>query len=426
MNFRTPLIVTLLILGLFGGMYWYFGQKSPAKNTPSGQFPGESGDRKNATSTPPTETTPGEVSTFVPGKDANQKLPRLYELHKAPVAGVGLVETKDKKGVVTDTTARYIERGLGYIFEAPLSTYVETRIVNETRARLGEALWGNNGKSVVARFIDDKDGGVIRTNIVNIGDSTISFTRNEGSGQTNDFLKNEEVALPVNIPFASFSEDGADKIFYLEGGTGNITTSKNTAPLKIFSSAFTEWLPQFPNQRLITLNTRPSAKVPGHLFFLDPQTKMVTKILGNINGLTSLTSRNGKMVLYAETKGAISELSLYDVSKKEVLPLYLQSLPEKCVWGVKNPRLIYCAVPQTMPSASYPDQWYQGLVSFSDELWEINTDTLVTQKVFSPSTLRAPSLDMTNLSLSSEDAYLTFMNKITGTPWVYKMTEGAE
>lgn len=413
------MLLALSILG--GGAYWYYTNKI-APSSPTGAFPGESGVRPDGTTVTPGDTATEEPTAFTPGSGA--VLPRLYELHKAPVVGAGFIESKDRKGAVINTGARYIERGLGHIFETQLSTYTESRIVNETRARLGEALWGNGGKSVVVRFVDDNDGGVVKSRIVNIGSSLISFARGTSTEAiSTGFLKTEEVYLPDSIPFMAVSEDGADKLFYLEGGVGSTTNFKDSGASKIFSSAFTEWLPQFPNQKLVTLTTRPSATVPGHMFFLNTGTKAVTKILGNINGLTTLTSHDGKLVLYSETKAGAPELSVYDPLKNEFHSLYLQTLPEKCVWSNKKTPLFYCAVPQILPSASYPDQWYQGLVSFSDNLWEINPVTFVTRRIMTPQTLGAPALDMTNLVLSSEDTYLLFINKITGTPWVYSVVE---
>lgn len=424
MSRQNIIIITILALATFGGgAYWYYFNKTVAL-TPVSEFPGESGLRPGDVGTTPSETTPEDGTIFTPG--AGTALPRLYELHKSQVAGVGLVETKDKKGFVTNVTARYIERGLGHIYETQLSTYVESRIVNETRSRLGEALWGNGGKSVVVRFVDDTEGGIIKTRIVNIGASTISFARGTSTeAVSTGFLKTEEVYLPDSVPFIAISEDSSDKLFYLEGGVGATATFKNTSVSKIFSSAFTEWLPQFPNQKLVTLTTRPSATVPGHMFFLNTGTKAVTKILGNINGLTTLTSRDGKLVIYSETKEGGPEISIYDVSKNEFHSLSLKTLPEKCVWGIKKTPLVYCAVPQTIQNASYPDQWYQGLVSFSDELWEIDSKTFSTRKIMTPRTLGAPVLDIVNLTLSSDDAYLLFMNKISGTPWVYSIVEPA-
>lgn len=423
MNRKTLIIIFVAII-LFGvGAYFYFSKKAPAPaTTPTATFPGGSGSFTGTSAGGGVPST--DTSIFVPGSSAT--LPRLYELHKVPVAGVGFIE--EGKAPNNKISARYIERGLGHIYETPFATLVESRIVNETRSRIMEALWGNGGKSVVVRSIDDQSGGsVIKSSILNLGGVTTSFARGTSTLPVSDFTKTEEVPLPDYIPFVATVEDGADKLFYMENGVGasvgSLTTFKKANTSTVFTSAFTEWLPQFPNQNLVTLTTKPSALVPGHFFFVEPKTRSVTKILGGLNGLTTLTSHNGKLVLFAETKASIPELSIYDVSKNTTLPLFLQTLPEKCVWGFKNPTIAYCAVPQALPSAIYPDQWYQGVVSFSDALWEIDTTTGRTQKIMTPANFGAPVLDMINLSLSSDDTHLLFMNKVSGTPWMYRIVE---
>lgn len=421
MSRQNIIIIALLSLSILGGgAYWYFTTKV-AQPSSTDLFPGESGAGTGVEKTT-TDEVPSEEPVFTPGLGST--LPRLYELHKVPVAGSTFIEQKDKKGIVINIAVRYIERALGHIFETPLSTYAESRIVNETRPRIREAVWGKNGSSVVIRSIDDKVAGTIISTILNISTPSVSFARSTGEESAPvGFLRTEEVKLPYYIPFMAISEDGADKLFYLEGGVGSTATFKNTGVSKIFSSAFTEWLPQFPNQKLITLTTRPSATVPGYMFFLDPSTKVVTKVLNKINGLTTLTSHDGKLVLFSETKGKYPELSIYDTSKKETRQLSIQTLPEKCAWSFKKTSVMYCAVPQEMPGASYPDQWYQGLVSFSDELWEIDAKTLDTRKIMTPKTLGAPVLDMINLAVSSDDNFLLFMNKVSGTPWIYSIVD---
>lgn len=410
----TTIIVVVIILALIGAGIYFFYFKKPATGTPTGSaFPGEG--------LPITSTTGGGIDTetggeiFVPG--GSTPLPRLYELHKLPVAGAGFSETKDKKGFVTSTVARYIERGVGHIYETPLATYVESRIANETRSRLSEALWGNNGKSVAVRYFDD-NVGVIKTRILNIGASV-----------TDEFLSIEELFLPDFIPFMSVAEDGADKLFYLENGgisaAGYISTFKSTGVTNIFASSFTEWLPQFPNQKLVTLTTKPSSSVPGHLFFLDTKTKVLSKMLSGVNGLMTLTSRDGNRVLYAEIKNGAPELTVYDIANKEKRALSPQTLPEKCTWSAKEVAVVYCAVPQSLPNAEYPDQWYQGLLSFSDDIWRIDTKTGFAEKILTPSELTASALDIINPVLSSDDAYLLFMNKVTGTPWVFRIAPEA-
>jgi hypothetical protein len=423
MNRKTfatvALVIILIVTGV--GAYFFYSKKAPATPTPAGSaFPEEGMPVTGIPGAGGTGIeTGGEV--FVPGGAA--PFPRVYELLYLPVAGAGFVETKDKSGIVQSSAVRYIERGLGYIFETPLATYTESRIVNETRSRISEALWGNGGKSVVVRSFDDTDNA-IKTSILNISASSVLSTQGTSTASGGAFLNAEEFFLPDFIPFMAVAEDGTDKLFYLENGNavsaGSLSTFNNTGVVRIFTSTFTEWLPQFPNQKLVTLTTKPSENVPGYLFFLDTKTKALTKVLSGINGLTSLTSHDGSSVLYAEIKSGTPELAVYDLTKKETRILAPQTLPEKCVWSAKN-IIVYCAVPQTLPTAQYPDQWYQGLFSFSDNIWKIDTRTGIAEKILTPSDFRAPSLDMINLTLSSDDTHLLFVNKVTGIPWIFRI-----
>lgn len=414
------IIIAFLVLG---GLFWYF-LKKPSAIVPSPEFPGGAGQYPGER----VEVEP-EEQEFVPGSGA--PLPRLYELHKVPVAGTGFFETG--KGADHIVSARYIERGLGHIFETPLTTLMESRISNETHTQISEALWGNGGKSVVIRSLDDQYGSTaIKSNILNLGDAISSFARSTSTEPTSEpvmeFTKTEEVLLPDFIPFMATAEDGTDKLFYLENGVnasaGSVVSFKDAASAsKIFSSVFTEWLPQFPNQNLVTLASKPSAGIPGHLFFIDTKTKALTKMLNNISGLTALTSHDGKFILYSEALTELSALSVYDTTKRETRQLSIRTLPEKCAWSFRNPTIAYCAVPQILPTGRYPDQWYQGTISFSDAVWIIDASTGNTQKVMTPSDYNAPALDIINPILSSDDYYLLFMNKVSGTPWVYRTIE---
>lgn len=426
MDRRTIIIITtaVAILLIGGGAYWYFSKKTvaPTQGIVSVFPKGSSGFLGSGTTGGglPITSSPATIP-FVAGSGA--PTPRLYELHKAPIAGVGFFETGKKTDL--SISARYIERGLGNIFETPLATLTESRISNETRPRIVEAFWGNVGKSAVIRYLDQTNGGIIKTKILNlIGQATL--LSNSTSTQ-NVFVKTEEISLPDDIPFVSTAGDNSDKLFYLSNGSasvlGWVTSFKNIGALKIFSSSFTEWLPQFPNKNLVTLTTKPSMNIAGHMFFISPTTKTVTKILGNINGLTTLTSPDGKLVLYSETQDNKPSVSIYDVVKKETHPLPIQTLPEKCVWSNKKTTIAYCAVPQYLPTGEYPDQWYQGILSFSDDLWVIDGTNQNASRVMSPGDFGVSGIDMINLSVSSDDSYLLFMNKVSGTPWMYRITD---
>jgi hypothetical protein len=424
MNRKTLIIIaSVVVVALVGvGVFVLLSKKTlPTTAGPVSVFPGGSSANFPGTGNNggPTQST---QKPYVPGSGA--PMPRLYELHSLPVAGVGIYETG--KGAALSVSSRYIERGLGNIFETNLGTLAENRISNETRPRLAEAFWGNAGKSVVTRFLDSD--GAIKTHIINIGSFVAGpLVSTTTPTQQSTFLKTEEVFLPDDIAFVSPSGDNGDSMFFLETYPGSlvglVSNYINTKTANVFESSFSEWLPQMPNPKLVTLTTKPSALVPGHLFFVDTNTKASTKILGGINDLTTLTNTDGTWVLYSETVGGVPQLSVYDVAKKTTRGLAQQSLADKCVWSTKVKTLAYCAVPQALSPGSYPDQWYQGVLSFSDALWEIDVATQSTRLVMSPTALSAPALDMTNLQLSSDNNYLVFINKASGTPWVYRLID---
>ncbi len=417
------ILVIVVVLLLAVGVFFLLSRKTTPQTSGVPTFPQGSGAQAPGGGTGGAGGY-GSVSNFVPGSGA--PLPRLYQLHTTPVAGAGFYETGS--GSSLSVSARYMERSLGNIFETPLNTFAETRISNETHPQVAEALWGNKGNSVIFRYLDSQTDGLIKSHIINLGTSATPITISTSTESVQpSFLKTEEVFLPDYIPFASTAGDNSNTLFYLKdtGGPilGFVTDFKNSSAINIFSSPFTEWLPQFPNKNLVTLNTKPSADVPGDMFFLNPKTKAVTKILGDINGLTTLTNTDGKYVLYSGTQVGVPQLSVYDTTKKTSNQISLQTLPEKCVWSTMQKTVVYCAVPQNIPTGTYPDQWYQGVISFSDSLWRIDVATLNVTPIMVPGAYGAPAMDMTNLLLSSNDAYLLFVDKITSTPWVYRLID---
>ncbi|MEK7538711.1 MAG: hypothetical protein AAB552_02625 [Patescibacteria group bacterium] len=418
---KILIIATVIILVLGGGIgaYYYF-LKKPVTLPPSGNpFPGGG----NLVTKPPLPPDNNPDDGVFPPSNASTS--RLYELHKTPVAGVGFAEQVN--GKKKTFFARSLERGLGHIFETNLETLVESRISGETYPGITEAFFGNNGKSVIIRSLSEQEGIAIKTRSLGLTAPTISFApANSDTGEAN-IPPPTETNLPDYIPHLGVAEDGADKIFYMENSfssaRGSTSNFKGTAISTIFNSSFTEWLPQLPNQKLATLTTKPSSNVPGHLYFIDTQSSALTKILGDVKGLTTTTSRDGKFVLYTEVKAGVPNLIAYDVAKKESRPLSLNTLAEKCGWSTKDPVIAYCAIPENPPRGQYPDQWYQGVISFSDSMWKINAKTGFAEKIFTPEKYRGGIMDIINPIVSSDEAYLVFINKKTSTPWLFMLNE---
>lgn len=230
---------------------------------------------------------------------------------------------------------------------------------------------------------------------------------------TGDFLQ-------AGILRGSPSPDGS-QIFYLKptltGVIGVITTSTGRNERQVFTSPLTEWKAQWVNPTLIALTTLASSEADGYLYFLNPITGELQKILGPVRGLTTLVNPSGNLVLVGSAVERTISLSVYSVATGNSTSKDLKTLPAKCVW--QNDTVILCAVPDRVSSGQYPDDWYQGNVVFNDSFWSIDVDQNSTTNLFIPN----QSFDAYALDLSPDEYYLYFINKINGTLWSYRLGE---
>ncbi|NIQ00430.1 MAG: hypothetical protein GWM98_08345, partial [Nitrospinaceae bacterium] len=109
------LILIILVAVILGGALWYVffaseevreraGQYLPFGASPSESSRFDSGGENGFGGAP-------EDGGLLPGDfEGGGRLPVLYQLHKEPVAGIGVFARAGK------TRARYVERGLGHIY----------------------------------------------------------------------------------------------------------------------------------------------------------------------------------------------------------------------------------------------------------------------------------------------------------------------
>ena len=223
--------------------------------------------------------------------------------------------------------------------------------------------------------------------------------------------------LPNNIKDLSVSPDGS-KIFYLfEIGNNIVGTTLNfldNKKVQVFDSPFTEWLSQWGNEKTILLSTKPSGNAPGYTYSLDLIKKNLLKVLGEINGLTTLLSPDGKFIIYTDNSLL---LSVFYTDSRNSNSLGIRTLPEKCVWN-KTSEAVYCAVPKFINAGLYPDIWYQGEVSFSDQFWKIDIKTGNATLLLDPLTVPGgEEIDGIKLALDKDEDYLFFVNKKDSFLW---------
>lgn len=226
--------------------------------------------------------------------------------------------------------------------------------------------------------------------------------------------------LPENIIRGSASPN-TQQLFILRktdsGAVGSITDGQGRNPKTVFTSPFVEWRPVWVNANTITMTTLASREANGYMYQLDPQTTDFKKIIGPLRGLTTLTNPDATKTLVTTStdRGMITQL--FNHADGSFSEIDLTTLAEKCTW--QDTTVIICAVPTEISPGTYPDSWYQGIISFTDAFWKINISNQVTELLFTPT----ETTDGVHLGISPDKKYLYFINKNNGTLWSYRMSE---
>jgi len=325
------------------------------------------------------DTTTGDFLGDVSVEDKTETKPTSFrKISSEPVSGF----------FAGDGFVRYTDRATGHIFEVSTLSTTQKRISNTTIPKIYEAIWLDENSSII-RYLDDSD---------NIKSFYIDSFENE---------EVEGVFLQDNIKELL---KAGESIFYLladnSGSRGIVSDYNGDNKTQIFDSPLTEWLVQRPQSETIAFTTKPAFGVGGYLYFFNTNTGIKDKVLENINGLTTSVNSNMTKVIFSQSNRNNFSLNVYDVEEDMTENTVIQTLPEKCVWSADN-ITIYCAVPSLLQSGEYPDEWYQGLISFSDRIWKIDLREKRAEVIVSPE----EPIDGIKLALNPEENYLYFINK---------------
>lgn len=408
-NFILIVIVLVVIVTVIFGFFYFYQPKSPGVVSDTVNFLADFLPfGKSKTVTPGDVNQPVDVSGFVPTSDNETQNAKLKKVSSFPIAGYGVFMKEREVGEFA-SALRYVNKATGNIYQTFADRIDERKFSSTVIPKVYEAFLGNNGESVIMRYLKT-DGKTIETFVGTLPKEYLGA----------DLIGTDEVMgsfLPENISDVSISSD-ASKIFYLfnigESAAGVIFTLETGTKVQVFDSPFTEWLSYWPNNKMITITTKPSVNVPGYMYAINPDKKDFNKIIGGINGLTTLTSPDGKKVLYGDNN---LSLNLFDIETRSSTLLGVKTLPEKCVWGEIN-TIIYCAVPKFIDRAQYPDSWYQGEVSFSDDIWKIDAVDGKTTMILDPTSVSGgEEVDGIKLNLDERQNFLFFVNKKDSYLW---------
>lgn len=442
------LIIALIILVIAAGIYFGITFYNASKNLKQGT---------NATPNLNPDRTPFQTRTSTSGdivisSNSNQEVtnpststlvlpqlskPRLIQLWKEPVSGFNFIN-KDREIISTSTATTTIivgsstvatttvvyktivvknqsyvyiwDRATGNIYQNLASTTDVERLSNYTLPGIEEAHFVD-AITVLARGLDSSNEAVISTYLQlyrDIATSTLFSAR--------------EKNIPIEAKNVSYSNE-AKKIFYFIEGTGQgiVANFDLSSFIRTIKTSITEWIPQYVNKATLAATTRPSAYFQGYLFFINNNgTGDNQYILGDKYGFTTLVSPDGKKVLYSEIQEDLLQTSIYDIASKTIVALTQSTISDKCAWTADSKK-IYCAIPQQLALAPYPDAWYQGTTSFGDNIWSIDPETGEFDVVVALQDQVTDKIDAYNLKVSADQKYLLFQDKYSLTLWKYDL-----
>ncbi len=307
---------------------------------------------------------------------------------------------------------RYVEKATGHIYQTYADRISEKKFSDTTILRIHEAIFGNSAQAVIMRYLRP-DESTIATFIGKLPADVL--------GADSGMNKLQGTFLPENVTDLSISKDST-KMFYLynlkDMGIGMVSTAFGENRTQVMDLAFTEWLSIWSSDDNITLTSKASGKAPGYAYTLNSNTKEFNKILGGVYGLTTQISPDGRLILYSNNQLA---LNIFNIETREITPLSIRTLAEKCVW-TKDSTVLYCAMPSFVGEGTFPDTWYQGEISFNDQLWKVELGTTPIETFLDPKFSPAgEELDIVNLTLSEDESYLFLMNKKDAYLWELRL-----
>jgi hypothetical protein len=398
-------IISLIIFILAAGVGSYFYFKKPATSTPGSPNTTYNGN-PFGTSGIATPDTTSVASTTADGRIIIP-LQTLTHIYTDPVAGGTFVTAG------TTTKIRFVDRGTAHVYDFDTSSGILTSITNTTIPEIQNAYWLNNGGTVVLQYLaeDDQTVSTYSAQLVLPGATATTIS---GSLQGK--------FLPNNITSLASNPAGKRVVFQATSGNGSqsvIANADGSKSASIFSSPITHWNVGWPSESTLTLTSGASSDATGFLYFMT-QAGSLRKIIGGIRGLTTLTDPSTTYVAYTNYQNS---LSILNTKTNTVVPTTLKTIAEKCVWGTTSKTTLYCAIPNSIGGGSYPDNWYQGVVGFSDSLYKIDVVKGTATKLVGFTETYNQTFDMTNLVLSAKEDQLTFMNKTDLSLWSLRLNQ---
>ncbi len=316
-----------------------------------------------------------------------------------------------KKSILKNQEFIYFwDRASGHIYENLSSSTDVFKLSNFTLPRMEEVFFFNKD-TVLARGVSS-DNETIYSRLLKLYKETATSTVFTANVSNVSFRTKHVAVLP-----------SLNKVFHIidKTGRGFISNPDGAQQSQVLSTSLTEWLYQYVNKDIVALTTKPSAYFPGYLFLLNTNGKGDNEyIIGEKYGFNTLVSPDGTKVIYNEILNDQLETTVYNIKTKKAVRLTQSTIVEKCTWN-KESTLIYCAIPQKLANAPYPDDWYQNKTDFSDNVWSIKPETGDFDVIIPLQDQVSVPIDVLSIKVSDTNKYLLFQDKKTLSLWKYEL-----
>ena len=403
---RTLIIVATVVVLIGAGVagYFYFFNNTAevvvAPSADNTSLPIVGG----TATTQSTETVETGTTTPTSLVNAPTSIPaRLVKINDGPVVlGEAVVSKKATASSSAEVSVSYIERRSGNVYSYSVTTGTNTRTSNKTLLGIQSAVWLPNASTAFVRYLSGENL------------STINSYALPANGSGGFFL-------PQNLSDVAVSEAG---ILTLSSGVNgsivSLSRTDGTQAKEIFTTPLSSLRISFAGKGQYLAFTKSSAGLAGNAFLIDSSGRF-SRVAGPLNGLVAKASPSGKWVLVSYTSNGTMQMSLVNTAAGETLPLPVATIADKCVWTADD-SAIYCGVPlDPSPNFSYPDDWYQGAVSFSDRIWKIDVSGRYAQFVLNFEKEDMGRFDVNALAIDLLNTVLVFVNKNDGSLWSYSL-----
>ncbi len=350
------------------------------------------------------------VSGLVPENEAPvpPRPPRLWHAQKTPISGFGFLEN-------ASTTLRFMERSTGHLFDINPETGTVRRITNTLIPKAYEASFANDG-SVIARVMDGE------TAVVFFGIVGTSATGTPATLALTDLGESVIEIIPSRTAreFIALIPE-ADGFALIQSGW------RGEKPRRLAETTLQGWRLHSTREKVI-MSQDPASTIPGYAYVVGTNGTL-SPLARGIPGLTILPHDSSDALLIGSDNGSVF-LSARTATSSKALPI--RTIADKCVWAPSSKKategkpgslIAYCAVPESIASTRFIDEWYRGTYHTEDSWWKVDAGAGTAELLISPRSEMSISLDVSSPKIDDGGNYLAFMNRLDQSLWVLRISD---